>query len=459
MPVNTPSDAYLANADKWEAVRVCVAGSKAIKDKGTKYLPMHNASDTSDANKAKYKAFKESANFVNYVSRTRNTLVGLAFNKEPEQELPQPIDYLMNDATGQGVTLEQVAKNGVGDCLETGNYFYLADYPQAEEGLSAEQVSALNLRAVIKEYAAEDVISFKTARFGALNLLSQVVLREAVEKPIDEFTSQKEYQYRVLRLRDEGYTQQVYDESDPITNEIVIRDFSGNSFEYIPGYFAGAYSNDPCIDDGPLYDIAEVNIAHYRNSAEYENSIRMIGNPQAFLAGSFWGEPPESLLFGTSTAWIMKEGGQAGLIQVAPNTIAKEGMDAKESQIVAIGARLVTPGGQAQTASAEKIRFAGDMSVLQNVVQNVSDALRKCLKDCLRFMSPSIEQDIVFDVNEQFYTETPDPQLVTQMIMLKDRGTIAEADIRKYLRDTGIIPDGRTDEMIEAEAEAVNPIG
>lgn len=459
MPVNTPSAAYIDNAEKWRDVRACIAGSKKIKEGGVAFLSMHNPSDQSRENKLKYEAYKENALFVNYTARTRNTLVGLAFAKDADIKLPSSIAYLEDDATGDGVSLEQVGKNGTGELLEVGNTGYLANYPIAEVGLTAEQVESMNLRANMKEYKAESILSWKTKTIGSDNVLVQIVLAEEVDKPVDEFSSEIEIQYRVLRLNNGIYTQQIYNEIEAITEEIQVRTFSGEAQTFIPFYFAGAYSNDPCIDDAPLYDIARVNIGHYRNSAEYENSIRMIGNPQAYLAGSFHGAPPENLLFGTSTAWVMQEGGQAGLIQVAPNTLAKEGMGAKEEQIVSIGARLVVAGGQAETAEAARLKFAGDTSVLQNITQNVSEAITKCLKACLLYMSPGSNQEVVFNVNEEFYTKTPDPQLIGQMIMLQDRGTIAQSDTRDYLRASGAIADSRTDEDIDAEAGLANPIG
>ena len=46
--------------------------------------------------------------------------------------------------------------------LETGRSMLLVDYPQTEEGLSAEDVSLLDLTASIVPYTAEAVINWKT---------------------------------------------------------------------------------------------------------------------------------------------------------------------------------------------------------------------------------------------------------------------------------------------------------
>ena len=45
----------------------------------------------------------------------------------------------------------------------------------------------------------------------------------------------------------------------------------------IPFQFLGSENNDTSIDDSPLYDMAEVNIGHYRNSADYEEAAYRSG--------------------------------------------------------------------------------------------------------------------------------------------------------------------------------------
>ena len=53
----------------------------------------------------------------------------------------------------------------------------------------------------------------------------------------------------------------------------------------IPFIFCGALNNSPDVDKSPVYDIAEVNIAHYRNSADYEESCFIAGQATPVLTG------------------------------------------------------------------------------------------------------------------------------------------------------------------------------
>ncbi len=48
-------------------------------------------------------------------------------------------------------------------------------------------------------------------------------------------------------------------------------------WDEIPFTFVGAQNNDPTIDDSPLAALVEINHGHYRNSADYEDSVWFCG--------------------------------------------------------------------------------------------------------------------------------------------------------------------------------------
>ncbi len=124
-------------------------------------------------------------------------------------------------------------------------------------------------------------------------------------------------------------------------------------------------------------------------------------------------------------------------------------MKKKEKQMVSIGARLIEPGGQAETAEAARIKHAGDNRVLANVVQNASEGIQKALTYVNLFMGVNFEP--VFSINEDFYDKSVDPQTMVAKIQLFDRGIIGKTDIRATLRKAGEIE--REDAEIDDEAD------
>lgn len=455
MPIDSQNPTYTDSLSKWTLVRKCVSGAKAVRQEGITFLPDPEPKEL-DKNK-RYNPYKARAQFVNVTARTRNAMVGMAFRRPPEVELTG-IEYIEDNATGSGTGLEQLGKVVVGDLLEVGRIGLLADYPESEPNLSKEQITALGFTASIKVYTAETIINWKTSVIGGQNVLSLVVLLEEYNLNADEFDQDTAKQYRKLCLVDGVYTVEVY------RDDVIYQSFqpraNGKLLDRIPFIIAGSYSNDPAVDDAALYDIAEINIGHYRNSADYEEGIFLHGQPMLHIdvgttsAIEFETLNPNGIEVGSRRGIATTGGGSAQLLQAASNGAAHEAMVQKEEQMVSIGARMIESGGQAETAEAARIKHAGDNSVLTNIVQNASNAIETALEWVSLFMGVTVEP--VFQINDDFYDKGIDAQIMMAKIQLFDRGVIAKTDLRDGLRKAGEID--RTDEEIDADAEAISPV-
>ena len=461
MPVDTQHPDYSRYLPIWQQTRDAVCGSVAIKgERALKYLPRPNSLETGNIADARYEQYKKRANYVGFTGRTKNALVGAAFRKEPIYELPAGLEYLDDDATGDGLSLVQMAKDSLSDILETGRQGFLVDYPQAPDGLSAEESAMLDLKASIIPYRAESIVNWKTTSMRGRNLLSLVVLCESYGISDDVFSHDTEKQYRVLALDDDGYYyQQIYRDGEPYSESMYPRDASGALFDFIPFFISGAKNNDPTIDDAPLSDIADVNLAHYRNSADYEESCFISGQPTLFITTSLsveeWKEAnPNGIALGARAGHNLGSDGSATLVQADPNSLVKEAMRDKENQMVMIGARIIQDRGQNETAEAARIRFSSENSVLGDVVKNLSEAIRVCIGWCGMFMGS--EQEAVFELNDDFYDKNIDPQSIMAMIQLYDREAIAMPDLRGALRKSGMIE--RDDEDIEQDLGQRSPL-
>ena len=455
MPIETENPEYTECLPKWTLVRKCVAGAQAVRREGTVFLP---DPDPYVLDKdVRYNPYRKRAQFLNVTARTRNAMVGMAFRRPPEYDLTG-IEYIEENANGSGTNLEQLAKVVVGDLLEVGRIGLLSDYPSAEKGMSKEQISRLGLKATIKLYTAENIINWKTTVINGETVLSLVNLMETYELKHDEFSQETEKQYRVLKLVDGIYTQEVY------RDDILVDSFqpraNGLRLNYIPIVIAGTYSNDPAVDDAALYDIAEINIGHYRNSADYEEGVFLHGQPMLHIdtgntsAAEFEALNPNGIEVGARRGIATTGGGSASLLQAASNGAAYEAMKMKEEQMVSIGARMIESGGQAETAEAARIKHAGDNSVLTNIVQNASDAIELSLSWVANYMGLTVEPE--YKINDDFYDKTINPQMLMAKIQLLDRGVIAAEDVRMTLRTAGEIE--REEEDIIGDAEAVSPV-
>ncbi len=463
MPVDTTNPDYDLYKDVWIKTRDAVRGSVAVKDKKAQYLPVPDAeTNARGIDSVRYRQYLNRAVFTNFTGRTKNALVGAAFRKEPIIELPDGLDYLIEDATGDGLSLEQLSKDELSNLLETGRTMLLVDYPTADEGLSQEEVSILDLRASIVPYTAEAVINWKTSVIAGRTMLTLVVMSEPYLENSDEFNHESKTQYRVLRLDDQGYSQQLYRDNEPYTEMVYPRKADGSTFDYIPVVFVGSQNNDATVDDAPLSDIADVNMAHYRNSADYEESCFITGQPTLFITHSLtqeqWKEyNPEGIKIGSRAGHVLGETGSANLLQANPNNLVMEAMNAKEQQMVAIGARIITDRGNNETAEGARIRFASENSVLGDIVGNLSAAIKTCIYWCGEYMGVDTD-DCVFKINREFYDKTVDPQTIMSLVTLLDRQIVSSQDIFDRLKSGGLIDADRTLDDVRDELGDLSPL-
>ena len=465
MSVSTEHPDYKLYKNVWAKTRDAVKGSVAIKDKKHAYLPVPDNKSLDDARgieTVRYKQYLKRAVFTNFTGRTKNALVGAAFRKDPMYDLPEAVEYLNQDATGDGLSLVQLAKDELSNLMETGRSILLVDYPQADSDLSLEDVNMLDLRASIVPYTAEQCVNWKTSVINGRRLLTLCVLAEPYFNTDLEFSHDSDIQYRVLRLTDEGYSQQIYRDDKPVTDEIYPRKADGSVWEEIPLIFVGSKNNDSTIDDAPLSDIADVNVAHYRNSADYEESCFITGQPSLFITHSLTSEQfeeynPDGLILGSRAGHVLGETGSAILLQASPNNLVMEAMKAKEQAMVMIGARIITDRGGNETAEGARIRFASENSVLGDIVSNLSQGLEKAIGYVCEFMG--VTGDYYFDINSEFYDKSVDPQMIMSMITLLDRNLIGDIDIFERLQAAGLIDTARTLDNVREERELTNPVG
>lgn len=457
MSVETTHSDYDDSLPKWKLVRTCVAGAQAVRKAGVLYLPNPEAEDPTNISK-RYTDFKARAQFLNVTGRTRNAMVGMAFRKEPEVEITG-IEYIEDNATGSGTSLEQLGKIVTGDLLEVGRIGLLTDYPESGMGLSKEQITGLGLKASIKTYTAESITNWDTMVVGGENVLSEVRLKESYTVYGERFSQEEKTQYRVLSLIDNVYTVEIF-RDEILFGEPSQPRANGSFLNRIPFIIAGAYSNDPDVDAAALYDIAEINIGHYVNSADYEEGIHLHGQPMLHIDAGITSAPewdilnPNGVEVGTRRGIVTVGGGTAKLLQAASNGAALEAMTKKEEQMVSIGARTIEPGGQAETAEAARIKHAGDNSVLTNIVQNASAAIEQSLEWAAMFMG--INTTPIFNINDDFYDKSIDPQVLMAKAQMLDRFVIAKADIRDSMRKAGEL--SRTDEEIDNDIDDTSPI-
>ncbi len=461
MPVSATRPDFDEYFNSWKLVR------DVVMSKVKQYIK-----DVDVTDKDRNKKYRDDAQFTNFTARTKSGLLGAVFRREPIITLPEPVQYLLIDATGFRMPLKKLAQECVGEVLMTGRYGLLVDYPASDENLSISDVEQMNLKARIYRYCAESIINWQEKIVNGQPVLSLVVLKEIhSELGDDGFTWIQKTKYRVLRLINDVYVQQVYDgEKLELLEQYTPRDAQGQYWDHIPFIFIGSEDNDSDIDPIPLYDLAALNIGHLRNSADYEESVHIVGQPTLVMTTElsteqFKSANPNGVLIGSRKGLNLGVGGKAEFLQADPNQLADTAMQRKEEQAVMIGARLIVAQADRETATAAKMRHSGETSVLETISNNVEQALELSCSYVSKFMT-GIEykanesgfEDIDIELNNQFFDKDLDPNLVMANIQLLINRLVAPSDIRQQLRCYGLIGQERTDEEIDKEIASNPPV-
>lgn len=446
---------------QYRLIRDCIAGETTVKEAGDKYLPRPNAADTSKENKARYTAYLIRAVFYNVTRRTLAGLVGQVFMRDPVIEVPEIMDPILTDCTGSGVSLIQCAKKSEAMTLAYSRSGVFVDYPttDAEGGATIEDLKSGKVRPTITVYSPLEVINWRVIQVGAEEMLSLVVIFELYCFEDDGFEMKNAGQFRVLKLTENfEYVQEIWREeqaraSDGSTipsrgNFVNIEKLTlrpkgadGLPLKEIPFKFIGSENNDPNPDNPNMYDLASLNIAHYRNSADYEEACYVMGQPTLVTTGLDQ-EWVDKIMSGVAQMGSM--GGlplgkdmDAKLLQAEPNMMIKEAMEMKERQMVALGAKLVEQKDVQRTAFETKVEATGEGSILSSTTKNVSEVYLWALKQCASLMNVP-DTTIKFELNTDFDIVKATPEELAKATEIWEKGGTSWKEYRTVLRKAGM---------------------
>lgn len=390
---------YDEHAPLWKMVDDVCKGQKAIKAAKKAYLPVPNTFGDGDDNR--YDEYLDRAVFYGVTGRTLNSHVGSAFNKLPEFKRPDELEYLDRNADGAGRSIYQCSQRMLRYLLKHYRCGVYVDYPQVQPSRNRAEDKLKNAFPMIHVLKASAIKDWDHIIVGNQKKLSFVKISESVSnRSQDGFERSTKEQYRVLRLEDVGFNEFVYSvqvyEQDAKGNWVegqkyTPTDYHGNHWSYIPFTFCGAVDNTDEMDNAPLLELAELNLAHYRNSADVEESGFIVGQPVISM--------PE--ITEQQYELIQRDGlaigGRSGfptkveITQASENNLAKQLMTDKWEHMKEMGARLIEVGSANKTATQADNEDSIQHSVVSLAVSNISEALQMALRWCAKFALPNHE--------------------------------------------------------------------
>lgn len=466
MPVNTPRDDYEKTKVIWRRMRDTYGGRDQIIDAGERYTPRLPAA-TPDAQQA----YLHRGNFYNAVRRTVSGLTGGIFQKTPRFDVPRRVVPWLDDVTLTNIPMEAFALSATEEVMLMARYGILvemADSPYLEK------------RPYFVSYTTENIVNWDTRTLNGDEILTLVVLHERprVVDEADPFRYKTLDQYRELRLQQEGdtlrYTQQIWrtpddgGELEKVGEEVTpLR--RGQPLPFIPFTFLGPAYITTEIKDPPLLDLANISLAHWRNSCDHEQGLHLVALPTPYVSGMKGAAEDVAVLqIGPSTVWILEKDGQAGMVEFtgAGMGALEKALLAKQHQMATLGAKLLEeqPTVAQETATAVLARHAGEHATLRTMAQAMEQGLGSVLQimawwDGLE--ATPLTVPVRVELNKDFLQVKAQPQEIQTALATLQAGEISYKTFWNILTEGGWARYGITDveekKEISREPEQLPP--
>jgi hypothetical protein len=455
MPVTNEHEKYAEYKKDWEEVRDCVKGNRAIKKRKETYLPKLSGQTSED-----YDCYLKKVKFFGATSRTLDGLHGNIFRKafEESSEVSETFKKGLEDVDLMGTNIEQFASDVIYDTLQTNWGGILVDYPREEEAASLLEAKKKGLKAYLKHYPAETVINWEYKIIKGKMQLALVVLIEpyAVPIPNDKFSVEKHNKYRVLYIDPvvKKYRQDVYDDKAslmvPTESGIIIK-MNGKELDEIPFYTIPA--NLP--EKSMLYDLAQLNLQHYVDTADYNHGKYYTSVPTPIAIGlkpefDEQGKPKPIFIGGVKFQFFPNDenitGADVKYLEFTGQGMKalEDGIGHLETQMAILGAHIIANEKKGvETAEALRIHRIGENGVLAAFTRNVSDAFTLALRkkgewdgeDINKLNEWSINFNIDYDLSEE------NSQTLAVLLTGRSTGEIPRISLYLGLKAMGLIPE------------------
>ncbi len=437
-----------ARSSEWELMRDCVNGESAIKARGEIHLAKPSGFKAQpDGGNEFYGAYKGRAQFPEILAPSISAMVGIIHGSESKIsiELPGPMEFIIEKATQNGLTLEAFHRRITRQLLEVGRYGILTDVPQVSGDI------------FLAGYTAESIINWEDD--GSFFVLDETTwVRMGFEWTQVE-------QHRVLELDGGRYRQLVFMNRGLAPAEEIFPTARGDgTLTEIPFVVATARDLTPVPETPPLVGVARAARAIYQLSADYRLQLYMSGQETLFIIN---GKAPK--VIGSSVVVSLEgdESRKPDAKYVGPSGIGikshKEAMEDNRKAAVRAGARMFDEEtSSAESGVARRLRFAAETATLMSVAQNSCAALEVALRHGATIMGLNPEDVRVIpptDLLDSTMTAS-DASALTKVWM---DGAISYETLYGNLQRGGIADSDRTAEdetkLIEDETDTPEEAG
>lgn len=428
----------------WDLCSDAFEGESIVKSAGEKYLPKPSgysrAGGHDDDGLLAYDSYKKRAQFPEIMAITVGAITGVIHDNEIQIEMPDALNYLREDADGDGMTLVDFHKRITRRLLIDGRFGVLADAPDGGGD------------PFLAGYHAKSIINWDTDWF---------VLDECHKKR-DGFTWSDVDQYRELAIVDNRYTQILHADGEAV--EIPVTGQGSAALNVIPFAVASAKDIGPDIEAPPLVGVARAGRAIYQLSADYRLQLYMTGQETFVTINA---DAPAAVGAGVVISLKGSADNQPDAKYVGPSGVGiashREAIELNERQAVQSGARMFEQGSQAnESGHARQLRFKSETANMMTVAGASCSLLERSLRN-VALLKGLPTDDITVTPPKELLNATVSPADAAALWQIVQSRGLSYDTFYSFMQSGGLASVDRTaDEefaLIEARDVFTPPLG
>lgn len=455
---------YALMLPELKKIRDCVEGSPAIKRETYLYLPHPSQIDQkSQEQQIRYAEYLGGAEFDSDADDLRRSLLGKMRISSTAIELPSGVQYLEQNADGDGMPLAAAIEYATNNVLQTKWHLLVIDYKGAPADgavLSAAEKKDRNPHAEIKQYTRENVVNWEFSRINGVMQLSWVKLLELTYELDKNTEERKQVQnYLILGLDEQGnYYQQTIvkkqgeNEEKGLPIPVTV---NRSPLKWIPVVILADEelpNNGFPRQVGYLDRACNTSLYRYRVSAVYKETQRNLA-PTTYTSG--WKS-------GDMEIFTQANGGRsyvatgAGAVNNLPEgvTVSIESTSAEmtdfqwyfknsQDKVMQMGGRGSAEAGN-MTATEANILAADQNALLETIADNCEQGFKRAVSYCAMFeglwapdaVESSLDQ-ITIDMPRDFATPKISVEERQQSTNEYMAGLISKAEAQRQLEQGG----------------------
>jgi hypothetical protein len=453
----TTSDAYDQMSPDWKMMETLCAGTKAMRDAGTDYLPQH--SEESDE---QYTNRRAAATLLNRTEQTLTTLAAKPFVKpiEISKDAPEWVEAFADDVDLQGNNLDVFCQRWFRESLMKAFCHVLVDFPKAQPKADGtprtlEDDQKDRLRPYWVLIKPECLIYARSQVVNGQEVLTHVRISETTTEA-DGFADKLVTRIRVL---EPGHTQLWIEVEEKGKKSWRVEAEWDTGLTAIPLVTFYADRQDLCLGKPPLRDLAFLNVAHWQSTSEQRHALTVARFPILCCSGSSADESdpivvgPNKVLYNAdpSSKFYYLEHAGTGI------EAGRKDLEDLERQMDSFGAEFLKDKPGSPTATAKAIDSAEATSDLASMAMRFQDSVAYALY----FVAQWLRQDYggTVEVVKDWSDKANDPVALAQLAGARMSRDISRETYLGALQERGILPedyDAEADqELIDAETQAI----